>query len=80
MVIKFATNIFFINCLISSSSLLFESLLFFHPSVIFGQFHGQDHYWNKEQQSPAGTEPECVLKNKLNKIYQILGDPGFHSR
>lgn len=47
---------------------LLKDVLCVHPSVILGQFDGEDDAGNQEDAAASQTKPECVLKNTITQL------------
>lgn len=50
------------------SDSLFKHVLCVHPSVIFGQFDGEDDAGDQKDAAAAQTEPECVLEKTFLEL------------
>lgn len=52
---------------------LFKDVLRVHPSVILGQFDGENDAGDQKDTAASQTEPECVLeKTHLQELYYII--------
>lgn len=51
---------------------LFKDVLCVHPSVILGQFDGEDDTGDQKDAAAAQTEPERVLKNTFARTFFTL--------
>lgn len=51
---------------------LFEDVLRVHPSVVLGQFDGEDDAGDEEDAAASQAEPERVLKNRFRRTVHTL--------
>lgn len=51
---------------------LFKDVLRVHPSVILGQFDGEEDTGDEKDTAASQTKPECVLENMFRRRFFTL--------